>query len=321
MGGDLATREGFRACSRLTRGSRTSFYFPLLLLPGRKREALITVYAFCRITDDIADDANGSVGPAADLRAWREELDRTYAGRPTHPITRTLRSVVRRYHIPKAYFDDLIRGVEMDTELLRYPTFEALYPYCFRVASTVGLICIEIFGYRDLAARRYAEELGVALQLTNILRDIRTDAARGRIYLPQEDLERFGCSEADIVAGRRTPAFEALMEFQCQRARGYYRKAWRSHPGADRGTLLAAEAMGRIYYEILREVERRRYDVFAGRVRLPGVRKLGIAADVWVRKALGVPRCWPAGLSDGARGAAEGEPGWGSSAEMGAFDR
>ena len=308
MGGNAGLQDASRTCRRLARRSRSSFYYSFLLLPARKREALCAVYAFCRRTDDLTDAADGTEPMEAGIRAWREELGRVYEGRPTEPITRTLGSVVRRFRIPKRYFDELIAGVEMDTVRNRYPTFESLYPYCFRVASTVGLICIEIFGYRDPLTRRYAEELGVALQLTNILRDLRSDAARGRIYLPQEDLERFGCPEDDILAGRKTPAFRALMRFECERARSYFRKAWGSLPAVDRGSLVAAEAMGRTYYEVLLEIERRGYDVYASRVTLLTLRKVGIAADVWVREGLGLPRRWPRGLRirDGAPGPARG---------------
>jgi phytoene synthase len=312
-------REAIRACDRVTRGSRTNFYYSFLLLPARKREALIAVYAFCRRTDDLTDAPGASGSAEARIEGWREELDRCYAGRPTSPITRGLRSAIVRYRIPKSYFEDLIRGVEMDITRNRYPTFESLYPYCFRVASTVGLICIEIFGYRDPSTRRYAEDLGVALQLTNILRDVRTDAARGRIYIPQEDLDRFGCTEEEILAGRKTRAFEALMRFECHRARSYFRRAWGSLPPVDRGSLLAAEAMGRIYYEILTEIERRGYDVHADRVTLPTLRKMRIALEVWLRKALGLPRGWPAGLSDAAAEGKSGGPRAGACGPEGAL--
>ena len=296
MGGSAGLREAAETCRRVARRSETNFYYSFLLLPARKREALFAVYAYCRHTDDIADAEDGASRRSEAIRQWRAELKATYAGRPTHPITRALQPAIDRYSIPKSYFEDLIRGVEMDTVRNRYPTFEALYPYCFRVASTVGLICIEVFGCRDPASRRYAELLGVALQLTNILRDLRTDAARGRIYIPQEDLRRFGCGEEEILDGRRTAAFDALMRFECERARAYFRQAWGSFPPKDRAALVAAEAMGRIYYEVLREIERRQYDVFRGRVTLSRIRKIGIAADVWIRNALGLPRRWPSGL-------------------------
>ena len=313
--------EAYLTCNRIARMSRTNFYYSFLLLPARKREALMAVYAFCRITDDIADDEDPFQSRLSRIKAWREELDRTYQGRPTQPITELLGSVIRRYHIPKSYFENLIAGVEMDMVQSRYPTFESLYPYCFRVASTVGLICIEIFGYRSLETRRYAEELGVALQLTNILRDLRSDAERDRIYLPREDLDRFGCTEDDILTGKRTAAFGSLMEFQCERARSYFRKAWRSLPPSDRRSMVAAEAMGRIYYEILREIERRDYDVYARPVSIPRARKLGLALDVWVRKVLGLPRSWPAGLRGPAPTTTSGGPSDGSSLRRAAAAR
>jgi phytoene synthase len=282
------------ACHRLTRRSRSSFYYPLLLLPGRKREALMAVYAFCRRADDLVDDPEEA--GADGVQAWREELDLCYEGRPGHPVTRALCRVIQRYPIPKEHFEELLRGVEMDTVKNRYATFEDLYLYCYRVASTVGLISIEVFGYRAPGTRQYAVDLGVALQLTNILRDIPTDAGRDRIYLPGEDLERFGCDEATILEGRRTEAFRALMRFQCDRARDFYRRAWEGLPSRDRAALVAAEAMGRIYYSLLQGIERRGYDVYSEKVAVPRLRKVGTALDVWGRQALGLPRRWPPGL-------------------------
>ncbi|MGH7370327.1 MAG: squalene/phytoene synthase family protein, partial [Candidatus Methylomirabilales bacterium] len=195
------------ALATLVRKSRSSFYCSFLFLPRAKREAIYAVYALCRAVDDIADDPGDVEAKAERLKGWREELDRCYAGRPTHPITRALRDCLNRYPIPKGYFDEVIAGVEMDLAVTRYPTIADLAQYCYRVASVVGLICIEIFGYRREATKEYAINLGLALQLTNILRDLKTDGRRGRIYLPQEDLERFGYSEDDLLHCRYTPGF------------------------------------------------------------------------------------------------------------------
>jgi len=202
------------ALATLVRKSRSSFYYSFLFLPRPKRDAIYAVYALCRAVDDVADDAGDMEAKAQRLKGWREELDRCYAGRPTHPITRALRDCLSRYPIPKGYFEELIAGVEMDLTLTRYRTFADLTRYCYRVASVVGLICIEIFGYRREATKEYAINLGLALQLTNILRDLKTDGRRGRIYLPQEDLERFGYREDDLLHCRYTPGFFPLMRFE-----------------------------------------------------------------------------------------------------------
>jgi phytoene synthase len=188
---------------------------------------------------------------------------------------------VREFRLPRKHFDDLIDGVEMDLAPTRYPTFEALAGYCRRVASAVGLVCVEIFGYRDPAARDYAAALGMALQLTNIVRDIRTDLRRGRVYLPLEDLDRFQVSEADLEGGVVTTPVRTLLEFECGRARDFYRRAASLLPAADRRSLLAAEIMGAIYYEILCRIERADYDVFSRRIRVPRPRRALIALRLW----------------------------------------
>ncbi|MFQ5840338.1 MAG: squalene/phytoene synthase family protein, partial [Candidatus Methylomirabilales bacterium] len=217
----------------------------------------------------------------AAIRAWRKELDRVYEGRPTEAITRTLGSVVRRFRIPKRYFEELIAGVEMDLTRNRYRTFEDLYQYCYRVASVVGLMCIEIFGYTSPRTREYAVSLGIALQLTNILRDLKTDAERGRLYLPQEDLHRFGVPEGDILGGHTTPALLALMRFEAERAGGYFEAADRLLPSQDRPRLYAAEIMGMIYRRTLEEIVARDFPVFTERVSLPGWYKMSLAITIW----------------------------------------
>ena len=190
---------------------------------------------------------------------------------------------MRSFALPRRPFEDLIDGVEMDLTHSRYATFEALYEYCWRVASTVGLICVEIFGYRGPATRDYAMALGVALQLTNIIRDVATDLARGRVYLPQADLARFGCTDDDLAAGIVTPAVRALLEFECARARESYAKAERLLPREDRRSLVAAEIISGIYRAILDRIERSGYDVFSTTVRVPRPRRAVIAASTWAR--------------------------------------
>ena len=271
------------ALATLVRKSRSSFYYSFLFLPRPKRDAIYAVYALCRAVDDVADDAGDMEAKAQRLKGWREELDRCYAGRPTHPITRALRDCLSRYPIPKGYFEELIAGVEMDLTLTRYRTFADLTRYCYRVASVVGLICIEIFGYRREATKEYAINLGLALQLTNILRDLKTDGRRGRIYLPQEDLERFGYSEDDLLHCRYTPGFFPLMRFEADRARDYFRRAAESLPSEDRKNMVAAEIMGRIYRETLETIARKEFRVFADRIALSRARKIRLALMTWAR--------------------------------------
>lgn len=270
----------------LVRRAQTNFYYAFLFLPRPKREAIYAAYAFSRHTDDLVDDACSPEAAKRDLAAWRAELHACYNGSPAHPIARNLQQTLQRFSIPREHFFHLIDGVEMDLVKRRYATFEDLYAYCYRVASVIGLICIEIFGYKNPATRDYAVNLGVALQLTNILRDIKTDALQGRIYLPEEDLRRFGYTEADLFTGAYTPAFTDLMAFQCERAWGYYAEARRLLPEEDRQALFSAEIMGRIYSRLLQRIEAVEYNVFEHPIRLGNLRKLGIALNVWLRNRL-----------------------------------
>jgi phytoene synthase len=271
----------------LTRRSGSNFYYSFLFLPRRKREAMFALYAFCRTVDDAVDQSSAT--PSEKVRAlaeWRMELRRIYAGRPSHPIAVRLAEVVRAYPIPREHLEAIIDGVEMDVEKRRYGSFEELYEYCFRVAAAVGLCCIEIFGYTDPRARDYAVNLGVALQLTNIMRDLRTDAERGRIYLPLDELRRFGYAEEDLLRGRYTQAYFELMRFQADRTHAYYRAARAALPRADRRRLVAAQIMGVIYHGLLRTIEARRFRVFERRLRLSAPRKLALALGVYVRAQL-----------------------------------
>ncbi len=276
----------------------TSFYYSFLVLPPRKRTAIIAVWDFCRAVDDAVDEVvpesewQGGLSAAARARAaarvasWRDELDAVYTGTPTTRQGLALQPFAREFALPRERFAELIEGVEMDLDHARYATFEALEGYCRRVASAVGLICVEIFGYRNPAARDYAVSLGIALQLTNIVRDVAADLRMGRIYLPAEDLARFQVRDADLEAGTVTPAVAALLRFQCDRARSYYRRAAAELPREDRRSLLAAEIMGAIYFEILRRIERVGYDVFTSRIRVPRPRRAVLALRLWVRTRL-----------------------------------
>ena len=273
----------------------TSFYYSFLVLPPRKRNAIIAVWDFCRAVDDAVDEAvpesewGGGLTPAARSRAteqvcaWRRELEAIWSGTPGTPQGQALQPFTREFALPRRPFEDLIDGVEMDLDHATYPTFDALLAYCRRVASAVGLVCIEIFGYRNAAARQYADSLGIALQLTNIIRDVAPDLQRGRVYLPAEDLARFGVTHAQLKSGTVTPEVKALLAFECARAREYYRLAASQLPPGDRRSLAAAEIMGAIYYGILRRIERNGYDVFSRRIRVPRPQRALIALRVWAR--------------------------------------
>jgi phytoene synthase len=224
------------------------------------------------------------------LDEWRRELDRCYEGKPEHPITVKLAQSIRRFPIPKEYFEELIAGVEMDLIHSRYPTFHELYEYCYRVAGVVGLMCIEIFGYCNPKAKDYAINLGVALQLTNIMRDLKVDAERGRIYLPQDELARFGYGEDELLQGVYTPAFLDLMRFVGSRARHYFHNTRQLLAEEDRRALFAAEIMGAIYYRLLETIEASNYRVFERPITLPTSYKFWIALSIWARSTFGAIR-------------------------------
>ncbi len=270
----------YARCASITRRASSNFYYAFMLLPAERRRALYAVYAFCRFIDDIADDAAAG-DPAALLERWRAELGRVYAGSPTHPISRALAHDVQRFAIPRRYFEEIIDGVEMDLGRTRYERFEDLRLYCYRVASAVGLICIEVFGYHNPRTRDYAENLGVAFQLTNIIRDVSEDAARGRIYLPLEDLRRFGIPEDEILRGVDSYKFRRLMEFETARARGFYAEAARALAAEDRAAMLCAEAMRSIYNALLERITRKNYGVLGRRHRLSTPRKLYLVGRTW----------------------------------------
>lgn len=285
--GDLAA--DYARCAEITRRSSSNFYYAFMLLPAERRRALHAVYAFCRFIDDIADD-EGSGDAASLLNRWREELDRVYGGTPTRAISRALADSIRQFKIPRRYFEEIIAGVEMDLTRKRYESFEQLRLYCYRVASAVGLICIEIFGYTNPCARTYAEKLGIAFQLTNILRDVKEDASRGRIYLPLEDLARFGVTEGEILGGVYNSGFVRLMEFEAVRAQDFYREAEAALPAEDRSSLLTAEAMRMIYGALLERIVRSNYRVLDRRLSLPAPLKLYLVGRAWASGRLAALR-------------------------------
>ena len=277
------------ASARLTRQSGSSFYYAFLILPEARRRAIYALYAFCRVVDDCVDEPDGE--REAGLVRWTAELDRAYAGRPETELGRELAETVARFPIPRGAFEEIVAGCRMDLTTRRYATFADLRVYCERVASAVGLASIEIFGYDDPRTRDYAVELGLALQLTNILRDIAPDARRDRIYLPLEDLQRYGVSEAELLAAvadqgaPRSPGLRSLLAFEAERARSHYAAAARALPDRDRHAMRAAEIMGAVYRAVLEEWARRGHPVAGPRIQLSKPRKLWIALRTLARDA------------------------------------
>lgn len=271
-------------CERVTRQQAGNFYHAFRLLPRPQRRAMCALYAFMRVADDLTDGPEALADKRRALADWRQQFDDALSGRYHHPLHPAFHHTVQQYGIPRRYLDEVLDGVGMDLDTDRYETFAELYRYCYRVASAVGLACIHIWGFRAERATEYAEAAGIALQLTNILRDLGEDAARGRVYLPREDLERFGYTIEDLEQGRRDERFRALMAFQVDRARHYYEAA---EPLAN---LLgpAGQAvflvMLRTYRGLLETIVRRDYDVFSSRVRLSRWRKVWLAVQVLPRR-------------------------------------
>jgi phytoene synthase len=265
----------------------TSFSYSFLVLPAAQRRAIGVVWDFCRAVDDAVDEAPDPETAAREVVKWREEVGRLFG--PDTPITpqaQQLKPCVEMFAMSRQPFDDLVDGVEMDLRRNRYDTFDELIGYCRRVASAVGMMCIEVFGCRDTRSRDYAFNLGLALQLTNIIRDITADLKQGRVYLPQEDLARFGVTEQAMAAGTITGAIRKLLAFECQRAREFYAAAAQALPHEESRKLVAAEIMGGIYFEILQRIERRDYDVFTERVRVPKLQRARIALQIWALSQL-----------------------------------
>jgi len=267
-------------CRKLTSRSQSNFYYAFLFLPPRRRAALEAVYAFCRLVDDVVDEEAPLETKLAGLSAWRAELDAVYGtAQPENPVSARLKEAVADFAIRREDMVAIIDGCAMDVERDRYDTWEELRTYCYRVASAVGLMCIEIFGHSSEGARQYAIDLGIALQLTNIIRDVAEDAHRGRVYLPKEDLDRFGVTveELTTTTGQPSENMVRMLRFQANRARAHYLRA-RAAIGADeKRRLVIAEIMGDIYFAILEAIEARNYDVFRGKTTIARRRKMAIA--------------------------------------------
>jgi phytoene synthase len=274
----------------ITRKSASNLALAFVLLPKAKRDGMSALYAFCREVDDVADNESIPIEQRRQqLAAWRADLRRACGTEtPLFPVNRELQSIIRQYRLPFEHFDALLQGVEMDLDVKRYDDYEQLELYCYRVASVVGLLSIEVFGYQNPACRDYAIYLGKALQLTNILRDVRTDADRGRIYLPLSELARFKVSPEAILRFEYSPNFFDLARSVAQRARHFYRLARETLPPADRRSMVAAELMGSVYWRLLGKLERQRFEVFGPRItRLNKAQKLALILRTWWRFASG----------------------------------
>jgi phytoene synthase len=275
----------------ITRKSASNLALAFVLLPREKRDGMAALYAFCREVDDVADeDTVPTETRRQRLAEWREDIRAACnGGAPKFVVNQELQPIIAAHRLPFELFDDLIRGCEMDLDTKRYETYADLESYCYRVASVVGLLSIEIFGYRDPRCREYAVYLGKALQFTNILRDVRTDAERGRIYLPLEELRRFGVPERDILEFRDSPAFRQLAAEFALKAREFYRLARETLPAGDRKAMVAAELMGSVYWKLLRKLEQRNYDVLGPTpTRLSKAHKILLILRTWWRLATGI---------------------------------
>lgn len=268
-------------CQSKAAASGSSFYYSFMFLPTLKREAITALYAFCREVDDIADECHDVNIARTKLAWWRAEIANLYQGKPQHPVSKALAPAIGRYNLSEEHFQEIIDGMEMDLAQTRYADFKALHLYCYRVASVVGLLAAEIFGYQDRHTLKYAHDLGLAFQLTNIIRDVGEDARRGRIYLPADEKAQFGVSDEDILHARTTDAFRRLMEFQIDRAERYYEQAFAQLPPRDRRAQRPGLVMAAIYRTLLREIRRDGCRVLDRRIALTPMRKLWIAWRTW----------------------------------------
>jgi phytoene synthase len=274
----------------ITRKSASNLALAFVLLPRAKRDGMAALYAFCREVDDVADEEFVPVEQRrARLVAWRDDIRKACDGvQPSFPVNQELKPVIAQHRLSFEHFDELIRGVEMDLDIKRYETYAELEQYCYRVASVVGLLSIEIFSYRNPRCRDYAVHLGKALQLTNILRDVRTDAERGRIYLPLEELERFKVRPEEIIESQYSPRFRQLAASVAERARKYYRQARETLPDEDRRSMGAAELMGSVYWRLLQKLEAQQFNVFdPALTRVSKFQKLFLIFRTWYRLTTG----------------------------------
>ena len=264
-------------CEQKAVSSGSSFYFSFLFLEPEEKQAMITLYAFCREIDDVVDECSDPGVARTKLAWWRDEIARTFAGSPQHPVGKALQAIIARYDLPQEYFLEIIDGMEMDLDYNAYRTFKELSLYCYRAASVVGLMAAEIFGYENRRTQKYAHDLGLAFQLTNILRDVAEDARRGRVYIPEEDMSRFNVSRDDITHGRFSDNMRDLLKFESERAKQFYHQAFDHLPDEDRYRQRSGLIMAAVYQALIQAIEDNGYQIFEQRINLSPPRKMYIA--------------------------------------------
>ena len=270
-------------CQDKAARSGSNFYYSFMFLPAERRQAITALYAFCREVDDVVDECHDLSLAQTKLEWWRQEVGRVYAGTPTHPVGHALKDVIKGFRLPQEQLLEIIDGMAMDLSQTRYLDFKGLQLYCYRVASVVGLLAAEIFGYQDRQTLKYAHDLGLAFQLTNIIRDVGEDARRGRIYLPIEDLQRFEVPAKDLLEARYSDAFRELMAFQAERAEKFYDQAFAQLPAIDRKAQRPGLVMAAIYRTLLREIAADGFLVLDRRTSLTPLRKVWLAGTTWFR--------------------------------------
>jgi len=271
-----------RYCAEKAAASGSSFYYSFLFLPPERRRAITALYAFCREVDDVVDETQDPQVAAMKLAWWRTEVGNLFEGKPNHPVTKALQPFIEKFSLSKEKLGEIIDGMEMDLTQTRYLDWPGLERYCYRVAGVVGLLAAAIFGYRDPRTLDYAKNLGIAFQLTNIIRDVGEDARKNRIYLPMEDLKRFGVPASDILNGNESENLGKLLAFESSRARQFYDDAFQSLPASDRKAQRAGLIMAAIYRTLLDEIERDGFHVLKTRTSLTPLRKFWIAWKTWV---------------------------------------
>lgn len=286
---ELNLESAYEACRIITRREAKNFYYAFLTLPAAKRRAIYAAYAFCRHCDDSVDEGTSTDAKTKALAELQSDLDSTYGGEASSPVYVALADVADNYDIPQDFFKEVILGVESDLVKDRFQNFEELREYCYRVASVVGLICLQIFGYEDDDAKEYAVDLGLAMQLTNIIRDVREDFDMGRIYLPQDEMARFGYTEDDLKNSVRNQAFQDLMKFQAERAREYFNSGFKLLPYLSRRSRACPAVLGTLYSKVLDRIEASDYDVLENRVSLSKAEKIGITAKTWLGSMMSLP--------------------------------
>jgi phytoene synthase len=277
---------GYLESREITRREAKNFYYAFLTLPQERRRAIYVAYAFCRFCDDAVDTAESADQKAAMLQKLHDGLRDAYTGNTSEPLFLALADVADKHDIPEEYFKQVIYGVESDLTKVRYEDFEELRGYCYQVASVVGLICLQIFGYKDDAAREYAVDLGLAMQLTNIARDVQEDLSMGRIYLPQDEIARFGYSEEALEAGIVNKSFIDLMRFQAERARSYFDSGFKLLPYLSPRSRACPAVMGQLYSKVLQRIEAAEFDVFQRRISLSKSEKIRVTAQTWFTSML-----------------------------------